>query len=88
MSNQKKRIEVRLDKKIDKDVIYHLDHNVDNAAGLIKTLLRDYVRSQKQRFIQEDASKIDTVSKEEELDKGSSSSSIKNDLTNTKESVK
>ncbi|MFZ3580319.1 hypothetical protein [Virgibacillus sp. DJP39] len=40
----KKRVELRFDEKKDKGIICFLESEVDNKAGFIKTLVRDYVR--------------------------------------------
>lgn len=40
----KKRIELQIDLRTDKDIVEYLDKYVDNNAGFIKHLLREYVR--------------------------------------------
>jgi hypothetical protein len=40
---KKKRIELQIDREKDKDVVYFLENRVDNQAGFIKHLLREYV---------------------------------------------
>lgn len=45
MVQGKKRTEVRWDIEKDADIIKYLNENVDNIAGFLKTLARDYVRN-------------------------------------------
>ncbi|GAA5417372.1 hypothetical protein Pryu01_02435 [Paraliobacillus ryukyuensis] len=40
----RKRIEIQFDEKKERDVIDFLENEIDNKAGFIKTLVRDYVR--------------------------------------------
>lgn len=40
---KKKRIELQIDREKDKDVVSFLENKVDNQAGFIKHLLREYV---------------------------------------------
>jgi hypothetical protein len=42
---EKKRIEIRLDREKDADVIQYIENHVDNMAGFFKNLVRDYVRN-------------------------------------------
>jgi hypothetical protein len=46
MSKDKKRVELKIDRTIDHDVVQFLENNVDNQAGFIKNLLRQYVRGE------------------------------------------
>jgi hypothetical protein len=44
--SKKKRVELQIDKEKDHDVVNFLENNVDNQAGFIKNLLRQYVRGE------------------------------------------
>lgn len=65
--SKKKRLELRFDPIKDKDVVHFLENEVDNQAGFIKQLVRDYVRFNNQLQVSDNTYKEESNNETQKL---------------------